>query len=260
MFGTDLALPKGLTDFCEARHQAVAQMQHVLESIKTVQDTLEQVGNYLTPSDLVIRARIEDLTKQLDRSMWRAAFDHTGLMQLMDREEKRKFMDSCDHNPPPFTMENVRTTFLSVAQQADTMFKRGLVNVFLGLSKDHKSNTNEPFKVNERAVLCGMCQRNWRSKTAMVNYHSWASEKLNDIDRVFKTLDNQKHNPRSLENAVNAAFNDPANKNRYADSYYDIRGFMNGNMHIRFKRADLLEKANKLISEFYNGSALAGHR
>ena len=86
----------------------------------------------------------------------------------------------------------------------------------------------------------------------MVCYRSEA--KINDIDRVFKVLDGKSHIPRSLEMGINGALID---KKIYEDDYYRIKGFKNGNMHIEFKRQDLLDKANLMIHKYYKGRALA---
>lgn len=76
-------------------------------------------------------------------------------------------------------------------------------------------------------------------QSTQIRYGSEAT--INDIDRVFKVLDGQKHQPRALELALNAAMKDG---NLYEDECFKVRGFKNGNGHIEFKRADLLEKAH----------------
>jgi len=81
-----------------------------------------------------------------------------------------------------------------------------------------------------------------------------ASAEINDIDRVFKVLDEKPHNPRELEGFINAALK---LGEYFEDDYYKIKAFMNGNIHIEFKRPDLLEKANRLIHEYYQGEAIS---
>jgi len=260
MFGTELIIPKTLIDYCTAREQVLVRMEEAHAIIDGCKEALEQLGPYLFPGDYDRRFSISDFRTKLDQRLWHQAFDHTGFMQLMDREAKARFMDDVERAPPPFTIENIRSTFLSVAQQADEMFARGLVNVFLRLSDRHKTNTNEPFKVNRKAILTSMAEQDWRRPTVHISYRSYASEQLNDIDRVFKILDGKKHTPRTLELACNAAFADESNPNRYSDDYYEIRGYRNGNLHITFKRQDLLDKANRIISDYYEGSALANGR
>lgn len=254
----ELAIPTKITDICGARDSALMKLRQAFALIETAESEINHVSRYSFPSsDVKPRVSFEKMVKQLDELLWRFSFDYTGFMQIMDAEAKSKFMDEVERKAPPFTIENIRATFLQFAQDADMMYARGIVNVFLRLSKDHKTNTNEPFKVNERAVLSGFVNQAWTGGTLHVNYHSWASERINDIDRVFKTLDGQKHTPRGLEDAINNAWKEKG-VTVYEDDYYRIKGFKNSNMHIQFKRADLLEKANRIISEFYNGQALAG--
>ncbi len=251
---TDLIIPPKLADICEMRQSVFAKMQEAYRLLDEADEELRRYHRYCgLPYEAKPRTRLEEARQKIDESLWRSAFDLTGLMQFMDAEAKQRFMREVEQKPPEFTVENVRSTLLSVMQDVDTMFARGLVNVFLRLSKDHKTNTTSPFKVNERAILSGMVKPRWGGGLE-ISYGHWASERLNDIDRVLKTLDGLKHQPRSLETAINGVF---AENNVYEDDYYHVRGYRKGSMHIRFKRLDLLEKANKLISDYYHGQALA---
>lgn len=252
-----LALPPKITDICEARDSAIAKLSQALTLIDQAESTINGVCTYAFPSSEIHQPRIEELVKSIDRRLWQFAFDYTGFMQIMDREAKRNFMDDVERKAPPFTIDNIRTTFLQFSQDASTMYARGIVNVFLRLSDKHKTNTNEPFKIDEKCILTYMVSQSYGGGLEVRRWGGYAEEQLNDIDRVFKTLDGQKHIQHSLEHAINAAWKNKGAK-IYEDSYYRIKGFKNTNMHIQFKRADLLEKANKIISEFYNGTALAG--
>ncbi len=247
----DLAIPKTLTDVCEIRLRALDRIERAYQLFEDVKSDLDQVNAHLLPYDAYPRNRYADTVTQLDQRLWRQAFDMTGFLLLMDDEAKRAFFDDLEKNAPAFTEANIRNTFLSLAQEADAMFVRGLVNVFRRLSGVHRTNTNSPFKVNARAILGGMVSLRWRGGLE-VGYR--CGGRLNDLDRVFKILAGETHQPRALEFAINAAF---LAGNRFEDDFYEIRGFRNGNMHLRFKRSDLLDKANRLIGEYYNGSALA---
>lgn len=79
------------------------------------------------------------------------------------------------------------------------------------------------------------------------------SHQLDDIDRVFKTLDKKRFQPRQLESGLNAAFKD---RQVFEDDYYRAKGFRNGNLHLEFKRDDLLERVNELIAEHYGENKL----
>jgi hypothetical protein len=79
-----------------------------------------------------------------------------------------------------------------------------------------------------------------------------AGDKINDVDRIIKTLDGKQFKARETEYAMNTAFNDGA---VFEDDYYRAKAFKNGNLHIEFKRADLLDGLNEQIALYY-GNAL----
>lgn len=247
---TDIAIPKTLLDYIEARDRVIVLFRDAVRSIEAAQAECKKVGTYLYPANGNIEANEERFTQELDRALWRQAFNHTGFFQLMDKEAHADFDRGLRDKTPAFTEANVRETFLSLAQESDLMFRRGLVNVFLRLSREYRTNEREPFKVGRKIIMSYLFSPSFRGGLC-VRYGTEAT--VNDIDRVFKVLDGKKHNPRELEVAINAAM---AEKNVYEDEYFKVRGFKNGNGHIEFKRADLLEKANLLIHEHYKGRAL----
>jgi hypothetical protein len=249
----NIALRKSLQDLCNARDLAIEEFTLAGECLKRSEQALNEITSHAFPWDAKPHLSLEKFIREIDRRMWRHAFDKTGLMQYMDGKARKEFDKELDKNPPAFTMENCRENLLSAASNADEFFVRGLVEFFLALSKRHKTNTNEPFKVGRKAIL-GYAVSNFIGMTVNYSTYSNGSDRVNDMDRIFKTLDGKKHQPRALESAINTAWKE---SNVFEDEYYRIKGFKNGNMHIEFKREDLLEKANKLISDYYQGQALA---
>lgn len=252
-FDQELALPKTLLDICDDRVRVLDLVRQANELLQQAGTICDSIGLYGLPHE-ARPGDYEQIRHQLDAGVWRVAFDKTGFMQLMDAKAKEEFFEACRRKAPEFTEDTVRATFIGLHQTADAMFMRGMVNVFRNLSKDHRTNTNEPFKINERAILSYTVTPRWGGGLE-IRHDRY--DRLNDIDRVFKVLDGKQHQARALETAANGAFKDG---NAYEDDYYQLRGFKNGNLHIKFKRADLLEKANKMIGDYYNGNALAKDR
>jgi len=250
---TEIVIPKTLEDFVEAKTSALAKIEQARMLIDAAEQEMNEVARYCIPTEVSIRLTKEEIERHVNRSLWRAAMDKTGFKQLMDSEAMRAFNDSVERDPPNFTIENIRSHFLSMFQDADMMFKRGLVNVFRKLDSSYRTNEKEPFKVGRKVVM-GYMFTNWLGYL-QVGYgmYSNGTDKLNDLDRVFKTLDGKKHNPRELECAINAKFKETRDY-IYEDEYYRVKGFKNGNMHLEFKRADLLEKANDIIAEVYGAT------
>lgn len=131
------------------------------------------------------------------------------------------------------------------------MFRRGIVNVFRYLSDDYKTNSNEPFRIGRKVVMTWMVGPSF--KRGLQIRYGMPSDKMNDIDRIIKTLDGKQFKPRDLEYAINTALE---KCEVFEDDYYRVKGFKNGNMHIEFKRDDLLDGLNDQIAEHY-GNALA---
>src|SRR5699024_2213483 len=98
----------------------------------------------------------------------------------------------------------------------------------------------------------GHCRPSFR-RGQEVSFH--ATDTFDDIDRVFKTLDGEKYEPRSLEAAMNA---DWGEREPYEDAYYKATAYKNSNVHMTFKGADLLAQVNDLIANYY-GSQAVGH-
>lgn len=250
---TDLIIPQTIEDYCEHRAKVVAMMADYYRMSKLTDDIMRESVRYGLPSEAMPHLREEDAIKQVDRQFWRTAFEQTGFMQLLDSQSRNKFEESNKINPPVFNMDNVRTTFLDLSQKADQMFSDGIVNVFRRLSGNYM--TNDLFKVGEKIVMTGMIEARW-SSGKYLRFGSGEDE-INDIDRVFKTLDGKCHQPRELSCEMNMAFAENAD---YSGEYFSARAFKNGNLHLKIKRADLLERVNMMIAKHYGGAAISKGR
>ena len=251
-----IAIPKTLEDFIEARSRAITLYKQAVQLLDKCKNELDQAASYVYPAGNISTISMERFIKDVDRGLWRSAFDKTGFMQIMDAQARREFEDSLVKTPPDFTEGNIRSIFIDLFQGSEMLFKRGIVNVFHGLGNEYVTNRKEPFRVGRKVIMSYMTST-WGGYLSISTGYAKAREKINDIDRVIKVLDGKQHHPRWLESAVNAAFKVGE---VYEDEYYQIKGFKNGNMHLIFKRQDLLDKANELISEYYNGSVVADAR
>jgi hypothetical protein len=252
---TNVALPTTLTDLLRGRDDALRLIADARQVLALAKGVLDPLGAYLMPRGAQMPECEARIRCELDCSMWRRAFDLTGFKQLMDAQAVAEFERSLSPKPPEFTEANIRSTFIDLQNQAGHLFRRGVVNVFRYLSDDYKTNAREPFRIGRKVVMGYMVQPAFRGGLQV--RHGNSSDKLNDIDRVFKTLDGKQFNPRALESAINAALGaGPV----FEDDYFKVRGFKNGNMHVEFKRADLLDKVNEQIAEHYADGALPDAR
>ena len=242
----ELAIPASINDMIEARDTALNHIISAGESLSKATEVLERIDRHLTPyevgrSDL----RIKEITQDLDRRFWRLSFKAAGFNNIMDAKALSELSASLEKNPPEFNLNNIRSTFLSVASDADTIFKRGIVNVFSSLSSEYKANSSEPFKIGKKIICSYM--------VSSLRVSQYRLDQLNDLDRVFRIAAGQEYEPFKLISEIDAAW---AKGKDYECELFKIRGFKKGTAHIWFKRQDLLDKVNKMISEYFDGSAI----
>lgn len=251
---TQLSLPVTLNDLIEARDKALALHKDARRINEMAEILLREVGSYLMPRGAQFYEDIGRATREMDASFWRRAFDLTGFKQLMDAEAVADFERSLQPTPPEFTDANIRATFIDLHGKSAQMFRRGIFNVFRYLSDDYKTNSAEPFRIGRKCVMGWMVGPSFKRG---LQIRIGAGDKLNDIDRIIKTVDGKQFKPRETEYAINASLE---KGEVFEDEYYRAKGFKNGNLHIEFKRADLLDALNEQIALHYGENILARAR
>lgn len=199
---------------------------------------------------------IERTRQDLDRRIWSHLVDFMGLERVMDRTEREAFRQALADNPPPATAENCARTFARLIGDADTIFRRGIALAFSGL--DRRFRSHDGFKIGARIVLSyGMDSSGYWSRGR--------DETLRDVERTFYTLDGKEQPERSggIIGALALAKRQTGNGWGAAaymaeDDYFRVRVFLNGNVHVWFKRDDLVRKVNELLGEYYGATLGAG--
>lgn len=247
VFDTFVAKRQTLVDFCDHRANIVKLLTEHDAHFQLIQAEMKKFYQYGMPRSSEPLGRLEDSIKELDRMYWRQSFDHTGLMQLLDAQSKKKFDRDLQESPPEFTIENVQSSFIDLSKNAVKMFEDGAVNVFRRLS--NRYSTNDSFKIGEKIVMTYMVEPRWGRGLQL--RHGHGEDEINDIDRVFKTFDGKRHVERALSCAMNMALQDGGH---YEDEYFTAKAFKNGNLHLRFRRPDLVEKVNLILAKRYGAT------
>jgi predicted RNA methylase len=197
-----------------------------------------------------LAAYMDTARKVVDRRMWATLIEMTDLEKLMDKQAKDQFRQQLIDNPPEATEENIFATVQTFAADAGTIFKRGIANCFTQL--DRRFRSHDGWKIGSRIILT-YCFDNYGSWC----FRSSVRDTLHDIDRVFHVLDGGT--TPELYGGIVAEVEKSRQGSGYAprqseceSDYFKVRGFMNGNAHIWFKRNDLVQKVNKLLGEYYD--------
>jgi hypothetical protein len=249
----DLEIKKTLADYCAARETAISEYKGLIAGYARISHYLAATGPRLMPTggQHYGLMEIDDFTRELDRKLWRRAYDQTGLANFFDATAKREFEASIERNPPPFTLENARSALVSSASDANQMLARGVVELFLSLSNRYHTNQKCAFEIGRKFITERMIESSFY-RGLQISYRGGSV--MDDLDRVMKILERKEFKPGDLRARINGAF---AKCEVFEDDYYRMKGFRKGTLHIELKREDLRIKINQIISYYYDGRALA---
>ncbi len=203
----------------------------------------------------------------IDISVWSHIVTVTDLEALMDKESKDQLRDQMryvseryDRNGalingdeiakmmPPVTVENVYATLEKFQAEADMIFRRGLANAFSKL--DRRFRSHDGFKFGNRIILNSVFNENGRW-----SHYRHTQDTLIDVERALQILDGQT--ARAFYGGIVATIDRErenswqARQSEHEGEFFKIRIFKNGNAHLWFTRKDLLNKANKILGEWY---------
>lgn len=191
---------------------------------------------------------VDRIRTDMDRDVWQGLILNTALAGLMDAEARDSFERSLRDNPPEVTAETVFATMSALAGDAEMIFRRGLVNVFSQLHRKYRSH--DGFKIKDRVIMPYAVRVLFRS--AMLIHDA----QLIDVDRVMHVLDGKAapHHTAGLCAAIRAAMHANPAQWEAETEYFSAKWHLNGNLHLRFKRADLVMRANQIIAEHFGMS------
>lgn len=278
MMNTDLVPRTTLSRICTYRAQALQLFESAYDALRAADAAIlaaKQAAAAAAPgvnrfnyhSDSAKKAFLRGLDiperdvflatarKLTDTDVWAYLVDLTDLQRLMDKTAKDQLNQQLLTDPPEATKDNIVATLRQFALDADTIFKRGIAECFSNL--DRRFRSHDGWKIGSRVILSG----------AFNEYGSWSyyrnhRDTLRDIERTFFVLDEKTPPPNygGIVGAVDSSRHGfGAHQSTAESDFFRIRVYQNGNAHVWFKREDLVEKANKLLAEYY-GAAIPEER
>lgn len=240
----------------ERAHAEVQEAFDTLKRAKTrLKATLGGNGNYhdIIPSksyygDAVFE-KSDDCHKHITRNAWKYVLGVTGLNHYMTEKRQRELYQQIeDDSLPPLTVENIVGTLQGLAGKIDGLLLESVKEVFDWL-RPHGDGTgalktNHRFYVGRKAIVYGV-DRGFHGGFRM-NYHYEAN--LRGLGNVFSLLDGKGvlRYPDDLNTRFNSTMDEKNRGEVFEDQYFRMKCYRNGNLHIEFKRLDLLAKLNQM--------------
>lgn len=263
-----VALPPDIGELCEGRNKAIqlwAELRDHYHAQRELAASLcfggspslsagysrgyDQSGEFTSAFLEKDREKFLKLaTAEIDRRCWHGLLERTGFDALLDRQAREEFEASIKGEPPEFTIENCRATFGHIWGNRRELYLRGVANVFMAM--DRRFRSHDAFAIGNRLILENALHAEaflsgWRSHNRR--------DSLRDVERVFRELDGL--GPLGYSDGIAQQIED-AQRNEdlphvVEGDYFRVRVFKNGNLHLWFKRKDLLDQINSLLLEYY---------
>ncbi|MGG1946834.1 DUF4942 domain-containing protein [Trinickia sp. NRRL B-1857] len=191
------------------------------------------------------------IMRVIDVRGWSYLMTESGLRTFMDARAREQWdRQLAEGDVPKLTAANIEATFSQLYGTRGDMFERGVIQCFQRLSWDYK--TNQPFKFGKRIIVKRLLS------DGCTNHR--VTDELDDLVRAFCVLDSKpepdhRHGAYSLVSDARQA-----RLTETEHAYFHLRWFKNGNAHVTFKRPELVEKMNQILSKHHPNALAAETR
>ncbi|EBM9947876.1 DUF4942 domain-containing protein [Salmonella enterica subsp. enterica serovar Give] len=265
---TDVICSTSIERIVTGRNAALAQIEVLMQQLDDVSMLTRSIGGK-TALDWAMKqdfrcgcwlmekreTAMKAITRNIDREIWRDLMKKSGMLSLMDAQARDQWYRNLEGNDIPTISEaNILSTFEQLHQSKGEVFERGVINVFKSLSWDFK--TNNPCKFGSKIIVNGLvkCDRwgyslNW----------GWQRDRLADLERMLMLLDGKSvpDNRADVTRRLDDHIHENRGSNSYEDGMFKIKYFQKGTAHITFRRPELVDKLNDIISRHYPGAPSA---
>lgn len=184
---------------------------------------------------------LERYRQELDTRGWWTLLDASGLRAFMDAEARSAWKRALKANEaPPLDEGNIEATFRSIHGDRKMMVERGVIGVFRRLSWDYK--TNQPGLIGKKIIV-----------RHFLDHHGCMGTNPGGLDDLMRALCIYDNQPEP-DHRTGIFFSRESGASAWSNEYVDVKWFKNGNAHITFKRQDLVDKLNAVVSRHYPGA------
>lgn len=214
-------------------------------------------------------SKLEDALASVDvkirRRAWRAIVERLDIRRFLSvkraEELDKQLNDERGPEPPPINIATVMDMAQVLLGNVNEMAKESVAEVFEFLrparwesgQKYVTNKKNGRYSIGKKVIISNGVDT-WRYSNGRYTINHYRRDKLVAVDRVFHMLDGKSFN----DNAYVSELVDAIQTAEYGAGetpYFKFKAYQNGNLHLEFKRPDLVTQINKIGG---NGVELAG--
>jgi hypothetical protein len=215
----------------------------------------------LSDNEKTPQARYNTFYRELTEQAWGRVFDHPVFQKMMTERarammtEFRQRQRRMDFNP-----ENLKAMLEAVVAKREDILLGAVLDAFDTMTAYHEENriyfegwkSNKAWMVNtKKVVLPYYMSRSWDGKTMEPDYRN--ANKLNDIDRALCVVSGRAYDDIVKIMDVLHRAQITRNYGGYTESsFFEIRYFKKGTLHLRFKDQELGKQFNLMAARGRN--------
>jgi hypothetical protein len=258
MFSNKLATQHGASELVVAYEEIREHIRQAYSHFKKAGEVFDAYFNNRPYSSGFASPREseETLLEGLKVKVWRHIVTVTGFQKLVSRQRVKEFDLSCEKGDlPDITELEVRGFVETIIGNSTTLAQETVKEVFAILTPgkrlhNHlKTNAGEAvWKIGKKVILTWMLDTWYQHPHVQVR----SEDDLIQLDRVFHLLDGAGI-PEGYKSPLVDAINTIGEYGLMGETdYFSFRCFQNGNLHLWFKRSDLVEKLNLIAGSGEN--------
>jgi len=217
-----------------------------------------------------VESALKEVLGEIKRTCWRNLIDRLGIRRVIslkraeELESKLRDVDKL----PEITVQTVYETLELITANANDFFNETVKEVYRAFhitphdsdywhARQLKTNLrNATEDLGKKIVSEGTVRLEWGGGSYRVEYGT-RSDKLRALDKVFHALDGQPFSDAGYISPLIDAIHTSGPDGKGETPYFKFKCYQNGNLHLEFKRLDLLKEFNRIAND---GTALKSGR
>lgn len=254
----EIAIRSSVAELVAAWDQSAAEITAGFKLVHDAQERLKHLFSGVSYSRFDVRnsrtnavdfQNPEHSLENLSRQVWAALTERLELRKVLSLERLKQLDRQLETGTdlPPLTLDNVNAMLASNLENLEKFAEEKIHEVYEYLRPERsKLKTNEKSVaagIGSKVILSWAVEKTWSGGGFSVNYHR--RDQIRAVDQVFHLLDGQKP-ANEYDGALTTAISQQTkNGGGLAETqYFRAKCCQNHNLHLEFKRADLVRLFN----------------
>jgi hypothetical protein len=205
-----------------------------------------------------IKAKYNTFVTDYKEQAWYEILRKVNIEKYLTSNVRRNFADwQKQQGGMDLNRQNIHALMMSLVNGKDEIMKQAAVEVFEYMTKHYKENrmipegwkTNSMYMVNQKVIFPYAVEKSWGGHTFNLRGSYNGGTDVRDIDKVMCWLSGKDYDSIvSIEHAVQ----DKENFKAGESEFFELKWFLKGTLHLKFKEKDLWARFNQIAVDGKN--------